>query len=305
LIKREKRACRQCEEQGVSTAPVPQRIIEKSLVSDQVLLDTIVAKYCDSLPLYRQSAILQRDTGLHISRSTMDGWVMQVGALLLPMVRVMSRELLSGSYIQADETPVDVQMHDGSGKNHQSYLWQYGTPGGGVVFDFRMGREREGPKKFLGQFDGILQTDGYAAYDHIGGPKMVHACCLAHARRKFIDAVKLNPKDQDSGRIVKLMDELFAVDAAARADNMSHAQRHALRLEKAPVLLAAIRAQILAIQKNVLPKSAAGNLICDNYATHKHQKHSAACLQHGYRRTVRHRSLAGLVPSFWGLDFIP
>jgi hypothetical protein len=117
--------------------------------------------------------------------------------------------------------------------------------------------------------------------------------------------VKLNPKDQDSGRIVKLMDELFAVDAAARADNMSHAQRHALRLEKAPVLLAAIRAQILAIQKNVLPKSAAGNLICDNYATHKHQKHSAACLQHGYRRTVRHRSLAGLVPSFWGLDFIP
>jgi transposase len=81
LIKREKRACRQCEEQGVSTAPVPQRIIEKSLVSDQVVLDTIVAKYCDSLPLYRQSAILQRDTGLHISRSTMDGWVMQVGAL--------------------------------------------------------------------------------------------------------------------------------------------------------------------------------------------------------------------------------
>jgi transposase len=53
-------------------------------------------------------------------------------------------------------------MHDGSGKNHQAYLWQYGTPGGGVVFDFRMGREREGPKKFLGQFDGILQTDGYA-----------------------------------------------------------------------------------------------------------------------------------------------
>ena len=252
LIKREKRACRQCEEQGVSTAPVPQRIIEKSLVSDQVLLDTIVAKYCDSLPLYRQSAILQRDTGLHISRSTMDGWVMQVGALELPMVRVMSREFLSGSYIQADETPVDVQMHDGSGKNHQSYLWQYGTPGSGVVFDFRMGREREGPKKFLGQFDGILQTDGYAAYDHIGGPKMVHACCLAHARRKFIDAVKLNPKDQDSGRIVKLMDELFAVDAAARADNMSHAQRHALRLEKAPVLLAAIRAQILATHRQPL-----------------------------------------------------
>lgn len=258
VTKREKRACKQCEEQGVATAPVPARIIEKSLVSDQIVIDTIVRKYCDSLPLYRQSVMLKRDTDLEISRSTMDGWVMQVGELLLPIVRLMSRELLSGSYIQADETPVDVQMHDGSGKNHQAYLWQYGTPGGCVVFDFRMGREREGPKRFLGQFEGILQTDGYVGYDHIGGPKMVHACCLAHARRKFIDAVKLNPKDQDSVRIVKLMDELFAVDGTARSENMSHAQRHILRLEKAPALLAAMRALILAIQKNALPKSAAG-----------------------------------------------
>jgi len=258
VTKREKRACKQCEEQGVATAAVPERIIEKSLVSDQIVIDTIVRKYCDSLPLYRQSVMLKRDTDLEISRSTMDGWVMQVGELLLPVVRLMSRELLSGSYIQADETPVDVQMHDGSGKNHQAYLWQYGTPGGGVVFDFRMGREREGPKRFLGQFEGILQTDGYAGYDHIGGPKMVHACCLAHARRKFIDAVKLNPNDLDSARIVKLMDELFAVDATARAGNMTHAQRHTLRLEKAPALLATIRLQVLAIQKNALPKSAAG-----------------------------------------------
>jgi transposase len=258
VIKREKRACKQCQEQGVATAPVAERIIEKSLVSDQIVIDTIVRKYCDSLPLYRQSVMLKRDTDLEISRSTMDGWVMQVGELLLPIVRVMSRELLSGSYIQADETPVDVQTQDGSGKNHQGYLWQYGTPGGGVVFDFRMGREREGPKRFLGQFEGVLQTDGYAGYDHIGGPKMVHAACLAHARRKFIDAVKLNPKDQASIRIVKLMDELFAVDAMARSENMSPAQRHSLRLAKAPALLVAIRTQILAIQKNALPKSAAG-----------------------------------------------
>ena len=72
--------------------------------------------------------------------------------------------------------------------NHQAYLWQYGTPGGDVVFDFRLGRGREGPKQFLQLFEGILQTDGYAAYDRIGGPKIVHAGCWAHARRKFIDA---------------------------------------------------------------------------------------------------------------------
>ena len=62
-------------------------------------------------------------------------------------------------------------MHDGRGKNHQAYLWQYSRPGGPVVFDFRMGREREGPKRFLGNFEGILQSDGYGAYDHVGGPR--------------------------------------------------------------------------------------------------------------------------------------
>ena len=171
----------------------------------------------------------------------------------------MRIELLSGSYLQADETPVDVQMQDKRGKNHQAYLWQYGSPNGSVVFDFRMGRDRDGPKQFLGQFNGLLQTDGYAAYEReIGGPRMVHACCLAHARRKYIDAVKVDAKDQDSTNIVKRMDELFAIDAQARAEKMDHAQRHLLRQERAPALLDELRQQILAAQMKVLPKSIAG-----------------------------------------------
>jgi transposase len=72
VTKREKRACRTCAE-GVSAAPLPARIIEKGLVSDQVVIDAIVSKYCDHLPLYRQSVILQRETGVSISRATMDG----------------------------------------------------------------------------------------------------------------------------------------------------------------------------------------------------------------------------------------
>jgi Transposase IS66 family len=70
---------------------------------------------------------------LDISRATLDGWVLKVGELLIPMVAAMRRELISGSYIQADETPVDVQTREGRGKNHQAYLWQYSRPGGGVV----------------------------------------------------------------------------------------------------------------------------------------------------------------------------
>jgi len=258
VTRREKRACKKCEDLGVATAPVPECILEKSLASDQVVIDTIVAKYCDSLPLYRQSAILKRDTGIDISRATMDGWVMRVGELLTPIVEVMRNELLRGSYIQADETPVDVQMRDGRGQNKQAYLWQYGTPGGGAVFDFRMGREREGPKQFLGQFEGLLQTDGYAAYDRVGGAKMIHAVCWAHARRKFVDAVKLNQQDAVSVRAVALMDELFALDAKARNEQMNLAARHALRQQQAPLLLDRMRAHILAAQKSSLPKSATG-----------------------------------------------
>jgi hypothetical protein len=75
---------------------------------------------------------------------------------------------------------VDVQTHDGCGHNHQAYLWQYGYPGGSVVFDFEIGRGRAGPRDFLGEFEGILQIDGYVAYQDVGGEKLVHACCWSH-----------------------------------------------------------------------------------------------------------------------------
>src|SRR6201993_397913 len=208
------------------------------------------------LPLYRQSAILERETGIEMPRATLDGWINRVGELLRPISAAMGQELLRGDYIQADETPVDVQMHDGRGKNHQAYLWQYSRPQGPVVFDFRMGREREGPKRFLGDFEGILQSDGYGAYDHVGGPKLVHAACWAHARRKFFEAIKLNPKDQTSIRIVALMDELFAIDEKARKENLNPSDRHLLRSEKAQPLLQQIKTAIQAARGDALPKSA-------------------------------------------------
>ncbi len=198
VSKREKRACKLCEEQGVVSAPVPLRIIEKCLASDQIVIDTVVNKYCDHQPLYRQSAMLERDTGLELSRATLDGWVLKVGELLVPMVSAMRRELINGTYIQADETPVDVQIHEGRGKNHQAYLWQYGKPGATVVFDFCLSRGRDGPRQFLGQFEGLLQTDGYAAYDQIGGPKMVHAGCWSHAERYFSEAAQFK-SERSSG----------------------------------------------------------------------------------------------------------
>lgn len=83
VTKREKRACRSCEEVGVVSAPLPPRIIEKCLASDRIVIDTVVSKYCNHTPLHRQSVILERDLGLKISRATLDGWVLKVGELLV------------------------------------------------------------------------------------------------------------------------------------------------------------------------------------------------------------------------------
>jgi transposase len=261
VTKREKRACRHCEQGGVAAAPVPPRIIEKGLVSDRVVIDTVIAKYSDHLPLYRQSVMLERETGLEISRATLDGWVMTVGGLLIPMVAVMGRELVLGPYIQADETPVDVQMHDRRGHNHQAYLWQYSRPGGSVVFEFRLGRGRDGPKKFLAGFNGILQTDGYAAYDKIGGPKLVHAACWTHSRRKFFEAHQLSPGESVAKGIVLLIDDLFGIDAQARAQNLDLAARDRLRQQQARPLLETIRQKIEAAREQALPASKLGGAI--------------------------------------------
>jgi transposase len=256
VTKREKRACRRCS--TVTAAPLAERIVEKGLASDAVVIHTVVAKYCDHLPLYRQAVMLEREAGVEIGRATLDGWVMRVGELLGPIVGAMRRDLLAASYIQADETPVPVQMHDRRGENHQAYLWQYGKPGGETVFDFCLGRGREGPRKFLGQWEGILQTDGYAAYDDIGGPKLVHVGCWAHARRKFVDAVKVNPQDAAAVAMVTRMDALFLIDRDARRRALSADQRHTQRSEYAEEWLQEIRESCLALARQALPKSALG-----------------------------------------------
>jgi transposase len=90
VLKREKRACRQCQENGVRTAAVPERITAKSLLSDRVIIDIVVGKYCESLPLYRQQAMLRRDAGVEIALSTLDDAVMRVGELLISITGAIS-----------------------------------------------------------------------------------------------------------------------------------------------------------------------------------------------------------------------
>jgi transposase len=279
VIKREKRACKSCAEHGVATAAVPVRIAPKSIFADETIVDFIVRKYCDALPLFRQRAILMRDLGIDVPLTTINDAVLRVGELLIPVVDTMKRDLVTGGYIQADETHVGVQTPEKKGKNHKAYFWQYSAPMKGVIFDFEMTRSKQVAKEFFKDYGGVLHTDGYVAYEKdIGAKDMIHACCWSHARRGFIDAIKVETKanatDARLQRVVTLMDGLFAIDREAReqfgavsldaaANDRFYAARHALRQERAPALLSEL--QILLTEMKVsgliLPKSVVGKAI--------------------------------------------
>ena len=95
------------------------------------------------------------------------------------------------------------------------------------------------------KFQGLLQTDGYAAYDGLGGARVIHAACWAHARRKLVDRCRLNPKDGAAIDLLQLVNDLFAIDAKAREENLDLAARNARRQEMARPLLQQIKVRLL------------------------------------------------------------
>jgi transposase len=273
VIKREKRACTQCEQSTVHAAPLPPKIVERGKASNAVVVDVIIKKYAEHQPLYRQQVNLQRDAGVDLSRMTLCGWALTGGSWLQAIREAMRVDLLAGSYIQADETPVGVQTEGQTGSNHTAYLWQYSRPGGPVVFDFQMGRGREGLRQFLGSYAGRLQSDGYGAYDQIGGKGIVHCGCMAHLRRGFIKALKVAPGQPAAEEIVRLIAQLYAVEKQARENGLNHAQRRSLRQTASVPSLTELKAKIIATRQSVLPKSALGEA-CD-YALRQWDRVSA------------------------------
>jgi len=268
VLLREKRACAKCEEHGVATAAVLARIAPKSIFADETIIEFILRKYADSLPLFRQRAMLRRDAGIDVALSTINDAVLRVGQLLIPVVDGMARDLLTGGYIQADETYCGVQTPEKKGENHRAWFWQYSAPEKGVIFDFEMTRGREVPQQFFKNYGGILHTDGYVAYEKdVGNKDVIRACCWAHARRRFIDALKVQTKgqvaDSKAERAVALMDGLFAIDREAHEQKLSLEDRHALRQERAPALLDELKPLLLEMlaSPTYLKKSVAGQAI--------------------------------------------
>lgn len=256
VIQREKRICRTCSGQAPVTAPAPVRIVEKGKVGDVLAVDVVMKKFVEHQPVYRQCESLDREAGIELSRMTVCGVISSIGECLIPVNEAQRTELVGGDYLQGDETPIGVQSEKTKGRNHAGYFWQYSRPGGPVVFDFQMNRSRAGPKAFLRDFRGILQTDAYVAYDQIGGEGMIYAACLAHARRKFVEALKLYPDDPRAAALLQQFGALYAVEAEAREAGLSLTQRQALRQEKSRPLWEALREQLIAARQQVPPASA-------------------------------------------------
>jgi transposase len=258
VIKREKRACKHCPERGVNTAPVPEKILAKAKASNELIVSVVIWKYLEHLPLYRIATRFLREYEVDLSRSVLCDWVMGVGALAGGIVRAMRTELLDGEYIQADETTVPVQVRQKSGQNHQGYLWEYSCPGGNVIFDFQMGRSREGPSRMLGNFAGVLQCDGYAAYNKIGGEGLRVAGCWAHVRRGFVNAVKAAGQDPVALAIVVQINSLYRIERAARRERLTTEERRERRQQQSLPLMAPLKEAILEAQMLATPSSSLG-----------------------------------------------
>jgi transposase len=232
--------------------------VEKGKVSNRIVAEVIIKKYVEHQPLYRQRASFWRDAQIDLSVASLCSYVMKGGSWMEAINRALRVELLAGHYLQADETPVGVQTDEKTGSNHRAFLWQYSRPGGPVVFDFQMSRGRDGPRKFLESFGGVLQCDGYSAYDKIGGEGLIFAGCMAHLRRGFVDALKVDPKELRARQIVSQISELYQVEEQARAGGLSAAERLKVRQERSLPLLAELKKKIVSAKQSALPKSALG-----------------------------------------------
>jgi transposase len=252
VIKREKRGSHCEDEQGVATAPAPAQIVPKGKLSTEFIIEALARKYQQHTPIYRQCAVLAEDCGIELSRKTLTDAILAAGELLRPVVGAQRLELLAGGYIQADETTMPCQTGEKTGRNHQAYMWEFSRPGHIVVFEFRMGRGREGPRDFLQGFRGKLQCDGYDAYAKLG-EGIVYVACAAHVRRGFVAAAKVAPQDPLPLEIIELFAQLYAVEKEARVAGLGPAARLALRQAKSVPLMAQLKSRVVEIRQQIPP----------------------------------------------------
>lgn len=256
---RPKFACRSCE--SIVQAPAPSRPIERSYAGPSLLAHVIVSKYCDHLPLYRQSQIYAR-SGVELDRATLADWVGALEHLVAPLVAALARYVLSPGKLHADDTPIPV-LAPGTGKTKTGRLWTYvrddrpaGSTDPPAVF-FRYSPDRKGarPQGHLADFRGVLQADAYGGFRELYERErepLIEAACMAHARRKFFDlhAASGSPVAHDA---LERIGALYKIEEDCRGKPPE--ERRAVRQARAAPLLADLHEWLEALLRKTSKKS--------------------------------------------------
>jgi transposase len=260
---RKKYACKGCED-TVKTAAKPTQPIERSNASPGLLAYVATAKFCDALPLYRQSGIFER-FGVQIPRATLANWMIRSGELVQPLLNLIQEHILGYAALQMDETPLQVLKEPGKTAQSESYMWvQRGGPPGqrGVLYHYSPSRAGSVPVALLDGYQGYLQTDGYAGYNAVLAKKSITGLgCWAHARRKFVDAQKAAGKKKNSraDTAVSLIAKLYKTEKQIR--DLPPEEKHRIRQERSKPQLAKIKVWLDDNLHRVPPKTKLGEAL--------------------------------------------
>jgi transposase len=179
----------------------------------------------------------------------MANWAIHVAEKSKPLVEMLGAEIRSGPLINIDETTVQVLKEPDRANTTKSYMWVFrgGTKDHPLIlYQYRPTRSGEVPKKFLGDYQGYVQTDGYGGYDFLKEKVgITHVGCWAHARRKFIEAFKARKSNKGTSKqkvgsteiAINYIRKLYAMEKYADGNNYTVEQRYELRQEKVKPLL--------------------------------------------------------------------
>jgi transposase len=255
--------CRGCETAPV-TADKPAQLIEKSMASPSVLAMLLTTKYVDGLPLHRFEKVLARH-GVDIPRQTLARWVIQCCEHFQPLLNLMRDRLLESPIVHCDETRVQVLKEPNRDPTSQSWMWVQasGPPERPVIlFDYTTSRAQEVPLRLLADYRGYLMTDDYAGYNALGAqPGIERLACMAHVRRKFVDAQKVQPKGKVGRADVALtmINKLYGIERGLK--EMTDEQRFAGRQEQSLPVLSQLKNWLEKTQPQVTTQSALGKAV--------------------------------------------
>jgi len=247
--------------EGIAIGQLPGRVIEKGIPSDRLIAQMVLDKYVYGLPLHRQIGKYRR-LGVNIPASTASDWMLKGWKHLIPLWELLKLMVINQKYLQADESPIKVQDRQHKNNIHNGYMWVYHAPADKLVlFDYRKSRDQSGPKEMLKDYAGILQTDGYTVYETLYGnhPHIMLVYCMAHARRKFVDALKYDKSK--ATEVLERMGQLYKLEQDMRDEGLTWEQRTQRRQQEAVPVLNDIKKWMDENVQKVLPKSPLGQAI--------------------------------------------